>query len=175
MDTPRLFFAVWPDKTALRQISSCISTWQIKQGMPVKPANIHITLAFIGAATTEYQRCLERAAENIRASRFDFILDQSGYFAKSHILWLGPDAAGTVALGTLTATLSQALRACGYVPEIRPYTPHVTLYRNAVLSETLLLHKPIRWSVTGFWLAESQRKAQGVHYEKRKYYELSKD
>lgn len=149
--------------------------WPVKQGQPVKFDNIHMTLAFIGDADVAYRECLQQAAESVSSNAFKFYLDRQGYFVKPRILWLGSNTLACPHLMALHESLIHILRACAYVPETRPYKPHVTLYRKAMPVEKPLLYKPIEWYVDSFYLVESQSRPEGVHYEKLKRYALKKE
>ena len=92
---------------------------------------LHLTVEFFGFVEPEripeLEGALARAAAGARP--FTLKLGGAGMFGNlrhPRVLWLGVEAEGLVALHAATAA---ALRAAGWTPEARPFTPHLTLGR----------------------------------------------
>jgi 2'-5' RNA ligase len=99
----------------------------------VKPANIHLTLKFLGDAPVAK---LPQVIEAVRrvcdaASRFEVEASGAGCFPsprKPNVLWVGlvhlPEA-----LLSLQRKLEEALEAEGFARETKPFKPHLTIGR----------------------------------------------
>lgn len=137
---------------------------------PVLPEQLHITLHFLGDA--EPQPIAEALAA-IHTEPFQLSLQGGGHF-RTHgnsVYWLGVCA--TPRLRQLHAAIGEALTACGYQPERRRFTPHVTLLRakrsvpKRKLQEflrQLQLQSAIDFKVSEFCLFSSQLTEQGPRY-----------
>lgn len=99
----------------------------------VKPEQMHITLAFLGEVSTEF---IERAKVELRAvagrfKPFACRLEGMGAFpsaVRARVLWVGLKT-GARELKELQREVSGTLARIGYVPEKRPFSPHLTLGR----------------------------------------------
>lgn len=163
----RLFFAFWPDEITRQHLSQM--SQQITVGMlgrVITTENLHITLAFIGEVSITTKQCLQQVAANLHSPCFSIHLDKLDYWPKRRILWLGvrqvPDT-----LSNLVTQLNTRLETCGYRPESRPYQAHVTLMRDVVLKENILLpaFTPLVWLVKDFCLMRSLLTNKGVQYQ----------
>jgi RNA 2',3'-cyclic 3'-phosphodiesterase len=98
----------------------------------VKPENMHLTLAFLGEISDqdirETEEILEEASSKF--SRIDFEIKGFGTFGNSQnpgVLWLGLNFTAT--LEKLKLKLDEDLKTIGYMPDDRPFQPHLTLGR----------------------------------------------
>ena len=160
--TQRMFFALWPDDPLRDAIQARVPDGH--GGRPVARHNLHLTLAFIGAADTAYAECLSRAASTVEIEPFEFELTGLGCFRKPGVLWLG-DVVPRDPLVRLAQDLNTALITCGFQPEAREYRPHVTVARKLKAPVARAPIHPIRWSVDGFCLVVSRPGPDGVRYE----------
>lgn len=160
----RLFFALWPDETTRRTIAKLARGLPRRRGRPIPEANLHITLAFIGAVDENVHTCLQSRAAAIEGHAFVLSLTQVGYFPRSRILWLGADACPE-ALSSLVRRLNEALEFCGIRPDLRLYRPHVTLMRDAEPAPAKREVVPIDWRIDQFCLMESHTRPEGARYE----------
>jgi 2'-5' RNA ligase len=118
-------------------IRSRISAW--KNDFPFErwshPEDWHITLHFIGSvevpAASAIRKAIEETAKQIGPFRLS--LSRLGIFGnprRPSILWLGLEQIPPQ-LHTLHAELGAALhRTIGFVPEDRPFHPHLTIARK---------------------------------------------
>jgi 2'-5' RNA ligase len=160
----RLFLALWPDATVVRQIEA------VRQqlfdgrppGRPVSSDNLHITLQFLGHTEEDNLDCIRQAAAAIRFPAFDLRLDHLGHWARPRVVWLGCHQFPEV-LTTLVRDLNTGMSACGFAPEERPFHPHLTLQRKV---RRLIPREidPIDWHVDSFVLVESDTRPEGVQY-----------
>jgi len=140
-------------------------------GRIIVPENFHITLHFIGSVSDEEKDCLHQAARKVTFQPFDISLDDFGFFNKAKIFWMGMQAA-PAELSRLHENLGEALSACDYQPDLRPYSPHVSLLRK--VRKTPVEYQPfsINWHVDEFVLVESLSSPEGVNYKVIKKYPL---
>lgn len=163
MNTPptqRLFFALWPDQVLRQRLAELARQVATR---PVPPANLHLTLVFLGSQTAAQRDCAMAAAQQVRGAPFELVLDYLGGWSGPRIQWLGSRQAPQ-ALLDLVAELNRHLAACGFTPERRPFAPHVTLARKVRQPRVQLLDAPIHWPAREFVLAESVSTDEGVRY-----------
>lgn len=151
----RLFFALWPDRTARRAL-------QARAGRTVHAADLHVTLLFLGAVPEARLPALFAAAAIVRARplalRFDALECWQG--GRICVAVAAPNAAAQ-ALHRQLRALAQGL---GLAVERRPFVPHITLARNLSRPLAAGLRRPlspVRVSATHFCLAESRATPAG--------------
>ena len=159
----RLFLALWPDaeiRAALADAGKPFATL----GRNIAPANLHLTLAFLGAAPAD---AVPRLIGLMRAAHprpVTLELDRLGYFAGSRALWLGAEHASP-ALMHYQQRLTQGLRQAGFRTEDRPFRPHVTLLRDCARPALAdLPHPQLRWQAREFAVVVSTPEPGGVRY-----------
>jgi 2'-5' RNA ligase len=160
----RIFFALWPDAELRERLQQLAALLPAQQAQAYAPQDWHMTLAFIGAAHAEYLHCLQQAAAQVSAAPFTVDIARVGYFATPRIVWAGP-AAVPAELLQLQRNLNKALRGCGYKPERRPYTPHITFLRKARPLTQAIEFESISWRVDRFCLMESHAPRDGRRYQ----------
>lgn len=98
----------------------------------VPPPNLHITVWFLGhVADASRDSLLDALRPSLAVRPFTMQIDRGGVFPPSgppRILWLGL-AAGASELRAIHQALRDRLSPLGFVPERRPYSPHLTLAR----------------------------------------------
>lgn len=134
---------------------------------PVRPAQLHLTLHFLGDVADDAFPAVHRAVAGVRQAPFVLVIRGTGVFpprGRPTVLWAG--VAESPPLACLWAAVGTALEACGLEVERRPYTPHITLARLTpavprawtarVLDETARLEMP-GLPVDRFLLYESRK------------------
>ncbi len=164
--TQRLFLALWPDaavRARLVEVRDFVAARH--RGRPVDAQNLHITLAFLGSADADKQRCAEAAAAGIAAAPFTLTLDSLGHWPRPQVSWVGSTAAPD-AMNDLMTCLCSALTRCGFDLDNRPFRPHVTLLRKAHGRPEFppALVPPIQWPVSQIHLVASVTRPQGAEY-----------
>lgn len=173
MPTQRLYFALWPPIELSHELHRLAgNVLRGGAGRRVMPENIHLTLAFLGSVDASFRECAERAATAIRAASFTLRLEQTGYWSRPGILWVGPDQTPP-SLIQLVQALNAGLAGCGYEAERRPYAAHLTLARKARLHHTVPSMEPRAWEINRFHLVQSHTHADGAHYEILRSWPLS--
>ncbi|MCP4076070.1 MAG: RNA 2',3'-cyclic phosphodiesterase [Gammaproteobacteria bacterium] len=162
----RLFFALWPDQLVRKQLSEIYQDVDdlVGQGNQLKPANLHMTLHFLGNIPISKVDCFINQAEKIQLPSFGLEINRLGYFKKPKISWLGPVNFPRDLL-KLQFALGEAIKPCGFHPESRPFQPHVTMARKiqqSVLSDHI---KPVQWKVDSFALIKSISLESSVEYQ----------
>lgn len=160
----RLFFALWPDAEVREQIAEFINFFPSESGRALPRYNWHMTLHFIGNTTFDEKACLDRQARIVKASAFELSVDQTGFFKKPEVFWLGCENPPK-ALFDLQKNLGEKISCCEYNPETRPYSPHITVARKVTEEPAFRLSFKISWSVDRFVLIESVSEPGGVRYQ----------
>jgi len=159
----RLFFALWPDPATRAALARLLRLDSIDLGRPVTVANLHLTLAFLGACDRAQRDGVESLAARLTGSPFILTLNRLGCWSRSRIVWSAPETT-PAALAGLVGGLHEALAARGLVAERRPFHAHVTLARRVSGARPDQPHPPIRWPVDAFCLVASETRSEGARY-----------
>lgn len=170
MDSPnspkeqqRLFLALWPGDNERQQMAKLAARAAGRRR--VRDANLHLTLVFLGATTSEQLAAYEAALADVSIPAVELVLDRYGYWPQPRILWLGSSRTPPE-LYELVAELHRRLRGCGFVPERRAFQAHITLARRFIGSvSTQPLERPVRWRVSEVALIASLPSPEGSRYE----------
>ncbi len=160
----RAFFGLSIGEHATHQVQ----TWRQRQllcdGRLVPRENFHITLCFLGSVTgAQLSSCCD-GADALIESGFDLMLDETGYFPKPRVLWIGPSRIPD-ALHALSHRLGGIASRAGLKVDRRPYQPHLTLMRKCRDPALETLESPsIAISCDQFSLFESRSTDNGVRY-----------
>lgn len=150
----RLFFALWPDSNARQALSDLVADLSLNGGREVHAEDLHITLLFLGQVTADLYSCVEQIAGKIKAPLFHLKIDTIGYWQRPRIIWCKPTKIPSE-LTELVFDLQKGVLTCGFKPEKRVYTPHITLVRKARSISSYLLDHPIDWNPAEFVLVTS--------------------
>ena len=137
------------------------------------PDTWHITLQFLGDTTAEQLKCAVAGLGAIVSPLAPIKLDRLGFFDRAGIFFAS--ALVSPELTTLRRQVVAATSRCGFVPETRPYQPHITLARNRGQSagirhlKTVILPEPRfpAFAAREFFLYESFLGSAGSRYEVR--------
>jgi len=103
-----------------------------------QPQDYHITLQFLGEMDDLRIGELDAALKAVRAGRLALALSGGGIFgvpASPRVLWSA--VTGNVeGVHALHQKIVQATQPLGFVPEERPYAPHITVARSYVGGES---------------------------------------
>ena len=170
----RLFFGLWPDDSVRAGLSGLAREAHAECGGRAIPAEkIHLTLFFVGSVERGRIARLEAAAQRVHGEAFQLAIDRIGYWRHNKIVWAGA-ARVPPALVALEASLREGLEGEGLRGEDRPYSPHVTLVRDAERKPAPREVGPLLWNATDFVLAESVAVKGGVRYDVRRRWPLAR-
>jgi RNA 2',3'-cyclic 3'-phosphodiesterase len=140
----------------------------------------HITLQFLGSTTPQQCQCVVARLRELHQPPVPIELGAMGTFDHAGVLFV--DVPVTRELAALQQAVTAATAPCGFVPESRPYHPHITLARRKGKNRgrefdiLKLLIKP-QPNLTGFTadsfvLYESIPTPEGSRYEIRERFPL---
>lgn len=131
------------------------------EGRYLDPANLHLTLAFIGEWPQDVTACLPGVE-----TPFDLRLSHIGVFPRAKVLWAGVEP--SAALDALAARVRENLSAAGVPFDPQAFNPHITLARKPVLPDEALLTRirpdPAVMTVREVCLYQSERRESGMAY-----------
>lgn len=159
----RIFSAVQPASA----LTNALADLQVRlrmagiTGRYLDPANLHLTLAFIGEWPEDVTSVLPPVKEP-----FPIKLSHIGLFPRAKVLWAGVEP--SEALTDLAAQVRRNLRNAGIPFDPQDFNPHITLVRKPVLPDAGLLSEirplPAVMTVSEICLYQSERKADSMVY-----------
>lgn len=174
----RLFFALWPNDAARVSLARAIAPAVARvEGVPVPPAQIHVTLAFLGMVPGETFVHLVEIGGQGPWPQVELEFVRVEFWARPKVLVALP-AAVPAAGEIIVNRLWERLEALGFTREGRPWQPHMTLARRVRRPppENLEL-APIGAESSGpAWrlaLVESTAHVEGARYKPLAEWELA--
>ncbi len=173
----RLFVALAISQELRESLASLIQTLRQADSAPrwVNPANLHLTLKFIGEVPTERLTPITEALVAVRGGqRLVLQLRGLGFFPNARrptVAWGGLEPAEPLA--QLAEKIDRKLAAVGVQREDRPFVPHLTVGRfkqtrvSRALAEQIEKQQNRTWgsvSANEFHLIESKLKSSGAEY-----------
>jgi 2'-5' RNA ligase len=131
----RAFIAIYPPPEIRADLLQAARTLlSVDEFRWVKPANVHLTLKFLGDIEEESLADLGDILDTVcgRHGQFDIEPDGIGAFPstrKARIIWAGVGK-GSDALLALSEDLEESLSSFGLEREKRGFEPHITLGRS---------------------------------------------
>lgn len=165
-ETVRVFFAIWPDAAAQKQLVELAERLEaVCDGRKARAENIHLTLVFLGEVSINRLDALCQVANEVQGAgvrAFDFAVEEVHYWKHNRIAYAGT-AKVPQGLLDLVSALQRTLFAGGFAFDRQAYVPHITLVRKARCSahsteiRTGLpeLTQPIVWPVREWVLVKS--------------------
>ncbi len=171
----RSFVAVDTSEQVKSELARLIAELKVRTQLNVKwvkPEQMHLTLAFLGEVSEQFieqtKAQLEPVANNIKP--FACQIEGLGAFpgaSRARVLWAGMRD-GEKEIKELQKEVVRALTQIGYVPEKRPFSPHLTLGRLREPADVSFIASiPFQSSlfpVTGVILFRSVLKPEGPEY-----------
>ena len=164
--TQRVFVALWPTPAVRARLEKIIDA--VASNAPgaraMRAANLHLTLAFIGALASERIRDVVERLDAIATPAFEWHIDRIGHFAGARVVWAGGPE--DPALLRLAANARELLDALRIEYDCKPFVPHVTLLRNVARwpFRTTELQAAIPWPCNRAFLVCSKQGPEGVNY-----------
>jgi 2'-5' RNA ligase len=136
------------------------------------PESWHVTLQFLGNTSPEQFACVVTRLRALHSPPVPVCLEELGCFGRAGILIAGVSL--TPELLLLQERVVAATQPCGFVPETRPFQPHITLARSKGRHNLgqlkAKLNRPssfTRFQAREFLLYESFLSSAGARYEIR--------
>ena len=130
-------------------------------GRYLSPANLHLTLAFIGMWPEDVTGLLPAVRQP-----FPIALSGLGIFPKANVLWAGVEP--SEALDSAARQVRQALSAAGIPFDPQDFNPHITLARKPIVPEKVTLSQievpKAEMMVKEICLYRSERGENGMEY-----------
>jgi 2'-5' RNA ligase len=167
----RLFFALWPndDQRAALVAQTGLAIAPIA-GKPVQPANLHVTLAFLGSVPGRMCADLISVGGHTSHPAVELAFQRLEYWPKPRVV-VAVAARVPPAGRQIVERLWTELGALGYEREHRPWKPHLTLVRHVRQAPPpsfgpTLPATAANGAATGWQLAlvESSTHREGVRY-----------
>lgn len=158
----RLFFALWPDDITRQQCVKITKGINKEKARPVNPANLHVTLLFLGNIAADKEISFRLEAATIPIPKTTLRFDQLNFWKKPGVLCLTATDSSPE-LMALVDNLSIVARKLDIPIDERPFKPHVTLVKKAK-ELTTLEFEPVIWHSKSFCLVESCSLINGVEY-----------
>lgn len=92
------------------------------------PESWHITLQFLGSVDEQRYGCAVERLREVRSAAVPVALEGLGMFDRAGVFFAGVKT--TPELVALQQRVTATMEHCGFVPEERPYHPHITLARS---------------------------------------------
>jgi 2'-5' RNA ligase len=159
VDQLRLFFAL----PCPPPLATAICAWREREapgGRPVDAANLHLTLAFLGAQPASCLAPLLTLAAQVPGECCELRLDRLGRW-RGGVLHLAPSRVPQ-ALDELQRQLYARLSSAGFELEPRAFRPHLTLARHYPQPPTGT--QTFDWPLRHFALFCSQNDGRGSAY-----------
>jgi 2'-5' RNA ligase len=186
----RLFIAIPLAVATASDIAAEVDRLQSSSRNPAASANTrwsepdswHITLQFLGKTTPEQYDCVVGRLHELHHASVPIQLGPVGTFPRAGVLLVGVQV--TPGLAILQQSVLAATSPCGFLPEPRPYHPHITIARRKGKGKgrdrdfhNLQLHPdPLprftSFTAESFNLYESVPTPEGSRYEIRESFAL---
>jgi 2'-5' RNA ligase len=167
----RLFFALWPTNEQRRALVALTEPAIAPiDGKPVQPANLHVTLAFLGAVPGRGFVDLVAIGGAAGHPAVELAFQRLEYWSKARVVVAMP-ARVPPAGQRIVERLWTGLEPLGFEREHRPWRPHLTLVRHVrqppqASFGPILPARAAKIAATGWGLAlvESSTHPEGVRY-----------
>jgi RNA 2',3'-cyclic 3'-phosphodiesterase len=151
----RLFFGLWPSNELRARIAAAVEPIiDPAQARKIPPANLHITLAFLGAVPSDKLTAVMEAASQIDAAPFLLSIERVEVWRGANVLCLIP--APCSALDEMVERLRFNLLARQVEPDQKEFRPHITVAREWRSQSGEGPIGPLEWSAKDFVLVESE-------------------
>jgi 2'-5' RNA ligase len=185
----RLFVAIDFPRDVSESVACVRARFEPASGPDLRwsaPEGWHVTLQFLGSVSDERCACVLQHLKTIQAAPVPIPIDGLGFFERAGVFWAGIGL--TPELLALQQFITAATRHCGFVPEDRPYSPHITLARakghsgaraltpvKKALEKSSQKEKTVSADFTAqeFLLYESMPGPEGSRYEIRARFPLT--
>jgi 2'-5' RNA ligase len=125
----RLFIGIALSPAVITELATLTARLQSKADSlrGTGPESWHITLHFLGSTSQEKFDCLVGRLGELRFPPVPVRIEEVGIFDRAGVFFAG--VTRTPELVSLRQRVTAAISLCGFVPETRPFRPHITLAR----------------------------------------------
>jgi RNA 2',3'-cyclic 3'-phosphodiesterase len=178
----RLFVGLPLASGTLKELSEAVSRLKASDDVLrwTSPDSWHITLQFLGNTDQKHYECVLARLAEIHAAPVQVRLGNLGFFDRAGVFFV--DVVSSAELVGLVETVTAVTGKCGFLGELRPYHPHITLARakgERAGRSLKALHEHVSrearftgFRATEFLLYESHTMPGGAKYEVRGRYSL---
>ncbi len=177
----RLFVAIPLGAVVVEELSAIRVRLQSREdGLRwAAPESWHVTLQFLGKTDGEQFKCVVARLLDVRSAPIQIALEELGFFDRAGVFFAGVRL--TPELIRLQQDVLAATELCGFVPEARPFNPHITMARSrgsardglsALRSKLHGQPRFTRFVAKDFLLFESFPGSEGSRYEIRERFAL---
>jgi 2'-5' RNA ligase len=180
----RLFTGIALDEKTMQSLRSYVSSFhqEFSALRWSSPQQWHVTLQFLGETREDRYPGIVEQLREVRAGAAQIHMGEPGFFDRAGVFHI--EIEKTETLLALHRQTEQALVHCGFKPEARPYSPHITLARNKGrvpssdfkrLRRAVEKHAPMRFPsflAREFLLYQSFTDPSGSRYEVRERFPL---
>lgn len=161
----RFFFALWLPTDAAHSLHT-VAGGVVGRcgGRLMREDALHMTLAFLGEIPERRLEELQALAATVSLPQVKVRLDRLGFWNHNHVLWAGSKNA-LPEIAALADKLQAIMLEAGFLSEVKPFAPHVTMLRKLLHPGTLPDLAPVEWTAAEFVLAKSWRSDRGSAYE----------
>jgi RNA 2',3'-cyclic 3'-phosphodiesterase len=149
----RLFLGVLPSASLQAQVLAHMQDWHWPlESRRIAALRLHLTLHFMGEVGFAHEQWLRALLPAVRFAAFDLHFNEAQAW-RNGIAVLLPEP--SAALTNLHQQLGQVLNQAG-LPAHKPYTPHLTLARQAAAALPPVVPQSVGWHVDTVCLVWSQ-------------------
>jgi len=175
----RLFIGIPLTAAVIDELRTASSRLRSADGLRwTAPESWHVTLQFLGNTNLEQYECVVERLRSLHSPSIPICLEELGCFERAGILIASVRL--TPELLSLQERVTAATQPCGFVPETRPFQPHITLARSKGRPNLGQLKTKIRrpanftrFTACEFLLYESFLGPTGSRYEIRERFPLT--
>ncbi|GEM_PF-455117 len=144
-----------------------------RQGIAAE--NFHITLSFVGEASTAQCDTLIQATtelwQRVRPQQLSMTIDQYAYWPSPGTFWIGPRSWNN-SLNDLNRQLNELSQRCVGRSAKQTFQPHISLYRTKEAIPQPLIEPIFELNFDEVVLFESVSRKQGVYYRELEVWPL---
>jgi 2'-5' RNA ligase len=160
-ETARLFIALWP---GVDLAGAMHAQWGVCATDPsarvVPPQKVHLTMHFLGPVLRKRLPVLVNALQ-VPFQPFELRFSHGEQWP--HGLRVAVPDTAVLQLTCLHAALGEVLQGLDLPVDQRPFRPHLTLARRTTAPLPATKGSPLRWTVNGYVLVESQATPSGAY------------
>ena len=169
---PRLFYALWPDDDTRVALAEAAARIDLRDASLVRPENLHITVRFLGTISDELTDQLRFSQPVQGLGQFTLEINDVGWWRSSQVAWLAPLVVPPQ-MEEMVFKVQEHLAKWDITQKKGPFTPHVTVARNARRAPRVFGSIAVEWRVDSVALILSKTEPIGAYYEVQNRWSLT--